>query len=102
MCDNRANVGQVCGDSIDLPSALREIEQLQDFRDRVARILGQSIGDCDDLLIIGLDSRIIFAKRQAARIKELEDQNQDLMANCNDLRQRCWEAEGKIGGGDKE
>jgi len=33
-------------------------------------------------------------QEQAARIAELEAGGEDLMANCNDLRKRCWEAEG--------
>ena len=36
MCDNRANVGQVRGDSIDLPSALREIERLHNHEQTLA------------------------------------------------------------------
>ena len=54
-------------------AALGEIERLRSFRGRIARILGQSPSDCDDLLIVGLDSRIILAKRLTARIKELQD-----------------------------
>lgn len=51
---------------------IAEVERLRSFRGRIARILGQSPSDCDDLLIVGLDSRIILAKRLTARIKELE------------------------------
>ena len=52
---------------------IAEVERLRSFRGRIARILGQSPSDCDDLLIVGLDSRIILAKRLTARIKELQD-----------------------------
>lgn len=51
---------------------IAEVERLQDFRSRIARILGQSEGDCDDLLVLGLDAAIKISKRQAARIEELE------------------------------
>jgi len=50
----------------------KEVERLQDFRGRIARVLGQSPSDCDDLLILGLDAAIKISKRQAARIEELE------------------------------
>ena len=49
-----------------------EVERLRSFRGRIARILGQSPSDCDDLLIVGLDSRIILAKMLTTKIKELE------------------------------
>ena len=55
-----------------VPELIAEVERLRSFRGRIARILGQSPSDCDDLLIVGLDSRIILAKRLTARIKELE------------------------------
>jgi hypothetical protein len=80
-----------------LPAALDEIERLQEFRSRIARILMQSPSDCDDLLILGLDSRIILTKRQAKRIAELQSLNDDLMANGNSLRARAQRAEARVG-----
>ena len=52
---------------------LAEIERLRDFRGRIARMLEQSENNCDDLLILGLDARLGQLRRQATRIKELED-----------------------------
>ena len=49
----------------------QEIERLQEFRDRVARILKQPLTDCDDLLILGLGARICQLRRQAAEIERL-------------------------------
>lgn len=54
-----------------LIKALPEIRRLQEFRDRVARILKQPLTDCDDLLILGLDARICQLRRQAAEIERL-------------------------------
>lgn len=59
-------------ESVIVQELIAEVERLRSFRGRIARILGQSPSDCDDLLIVGLDSRIILAKRLTARIKELE------------------------------
>jgi hypothetical protein len=37
-----------------------------------------------------------IVQQQAARIKELEAQCEDLMQNCNSLRERAWKAEVRI------
>ena len=64
MCDNRANVGQVCGDSIDLPSALREIERLRADNTKLHAANNMLHGQNNWL--------IQSTEQQAARIKELE------------------------------
>jgi len=58
----------------------QEIERLQEFRDRVARILKQPLTDCDDLLILGLGARICQLRRQAAEIERLRASLIDLHA----------------------
>ena len=63
-----------------LIKALPEIRRLQEFRDRVARILKQPLTDCDDLLILGLDARICQLRRQAAEIERLRVSLIDLHA----------------------
>ena len=73
-----------------LPAALDEIERLQNFRDRIARILKQPLSDCDDLLIVGLDSRLCRLNRQAARIAELEGEY-EAVTMCFNCGKRAWE-----------
>ena len=76
--DDCAEVGDVWGEMI------AEIERLRPF-EIAARDLDSDLtkiaGERDD---------------QAARIKELEAQCEDLMQNCNSLRERAWKAEVRI------
>ena len=64
--DDCAEVGDVWAEMI------AEIERLQKFRDRIARILKQPFTDCDDLLILGLGALLCHLRRQAAEIESLK------------------------------
>ena len=75
-----------------LIKALPEIRRLQEFRDRVARILKQPLTDCDDLLILGLDARVCQLRRQAAEIERLRANNEYLQT-VNNPRLKSWACE---------
>jgi len=69
------------------------IEEIRRLRSEVARINQLREHEMDKIAKQGgLYEQYSAAKD--ARIAELEGENQDLMANCNDLRGRCWKAEG--------
>ena len=62
-----------------------KVEGMREFRSRIARILKLSEENRDDILILGLRSRIILTQKQAARIKELEALNE-----MNHKNMRSW------------
>jgi len=75
--------------------SLAEIERLraslvehEEHENQTHKVLGNILGTDDTLENV--------AKRAAARIKELEAQCEDLMQNCNSLRERAWKAEVRI------
>ena len=80
MIDSSEQIGEpnklIAG--FDLPGALAEIERMRAELDNYG------------------DDFVCQMKCKDARIKELEAQCEDLMQNCNSLRERAWKAEVRI------